>query len=87
MWLAGVNIVHIDGTLIVYWRGVVNMNAPKGKRRVNMYVAESIIEKVDRYAEELGLNRSAMVTVILKQYIDQQELLTLTDVARQRGLK
>ena len=63
------------------------MNAPKGKRRVNMYVAESIIEKVDRYAEELGLNRSAMVTVILKQYIDQQELLTLTDVARQRGLK
>ena len=63
------------------------MSTPEGKRRINMYVAEQIIEKIDAYAKELGLNRSAMVTVILKQYIDQQEMLALSDMARQRGLK
>lgn len=48
------------------------------KVRVNIYMPQSIIEKIDEFASEFGSNRSVMITTICKNYIDQQAALSIS---------
>lgn len=56
------------------------------KKRINIYVPEHIVDKIDDYAQNMGLNRSSMISVILKQYIDQQDMLELSKLAQLKSL-
>lgn len=47
------------------------------KTRVNLYIPNPIIEEVDKLAKMYGANRSVMVSVMLKTYIDQQKVVDL----------
>ena len=47
------------------------------KTRVNLYIPNPIIEEVDKLAKMYGANRSVMVSVVLKTYIDQQKVVDL----------
>lgn len=47
------------------------------KTRVNLYIPNAIIEEVDKLSKMYGANRSVMVSVMLKTYIDQQKVVDL----------
>lgn len=47
------------------------------KTRVNLYIPNAIIEEVDNLAKMYGANRSVMVSVMLKTYLDQQKVVDL----------
>lgn len=50
----------------------------KDKVRVNVYLPQPIIYKIDEFANALGSNRSVMIATICKQYIDQQAALSIS---------
>lgn len=41
--------------------------------KINISIKRSMFEKIDRYADELGMNRSAFVSMCCAQYINAQE--------------
>ncbi len=41
--------------------------------RVNMNISESVLAKIDKHAESLGLNRSATMTMIASTYFNQMD--------------
>ncbi len=41
--------------------------------KVNMNIAKSVLTKIDDYAEKMGLNRSATITMIASSYFNQLE--------------
>ena len=47
------------------------------KTRVNLYIPNAIIDEVDKFAKMYGANRSVMVSVMLKTYLDQQRMVDL----------
>jgi metal-responsive CopG/Arc/MetJ family transcriptional regulator len=47
------------------------------KTRVNLYIPNAIIDEVDKLAKMYGANRSVMVSVMLKTYLDQQKVVDL----------
>lgn len=51
------------------------------KKKINVYLPENILSKIDEYANEFGVNRSAMIAFITKQYIDQQEVVKMGKIA------
>ena len=51
------------------------------KLRCNLYLPAEIVEQVDEMAKTYGANRSAMVSFILKTYLDQQEVVKLAKLA------
>lgn len=51
------------------------------KKKINIYLNETLLNKVDEQANEFGINRSAMIGVIIKQYMDQQEVLKIGKIA------
>lgn len=56
------------------------MEKQNEKARINLYVAKHLVEFLDQQAEELGVNRSAMISVLIKNYKDQQEVITMTQM-------
>lgn len=44
-------------------------------KRVNMNLSEDLIEKIDSYAEIMGINRSAAISVLVSTQLQQQEAL------------
>lgn len=50
------------------------------KKKLNMLVPENILEKIDQCAEEAGLNRTSMILVMVKHYIDQQDALKMSNM-------
>lgn len=50
------------------------------KKRVTILAPEEILNKIDTLAEEAGLNRTSMMLVMIKHYIDQQDALKLTNM-------
>lgn len=44
-------------------------------RRVNMNLSEDLIEKIDAYAEIMGINRSSAISVLVSTQLQQQEAL------------
>ena len=51
------------------------------KKRVNVYLPEALIDSVDQYAKEFGVTRSGMLGFIIKQYVDQQEVIKLSKLS------
>lgn len=51
------------------------------KKKINIYLPENILNRIDEYATEFGVNRSAMIAFITKQYIDQQEVVKMGRIA------
>lgn len=47
------------------------------RTRVNLSMTKDMLERMDKLAEEMGLNRSAYVAMVLKQHMDGQEMLKL----------
>ena len=43
------------------------------KKRINTLMPVDIVKKLDNYANEMGLSRGNALSVIVKQYFDQQE--------------
>lgn len=41
--------------------------------KVNMNISETVLAKIDTYAEQIGLNRSATMTLIASTFFNQQE--------------
>jgi len=52
------------------------------KFRCNLYLPSNLVEEVDEMAKEFGTNRSVMVGIILKTYMDQQEIVKLSKLAQ-----
>ena len=45
--------------------------------RINIQITDSLLEKVDEYAENLNLSRSAFVSMAISKYIQQEQLLEM----------
>ena len=43
------------------------------KKRLNVDLPEDMINELDYFAKKIGLNRTSMIAVIVKNYIDQQK--------------
>jgi len=43
------------------------------KKRINTLMPVDIVERLDVFANEMGLSRGNALSVIVKQYFDQQE--------------
>ena len=59
----------------------INTRTNEGKKRVNFYMPEHFVDELDKIAVECGINRTSLIKMIIKQYLDQQELLRLTRIA------
>lgn len=53
------------------------------KLRVNTLMPKNIIEKVDQFALELGLSRGNALSVIAKQFFDQQEVIKMAEIMKE----
>lgn len=42
-------------------------------KRVNISLEENVLSRLDDFSKKSGLNRSALITVAVNQYIDAQE--------------
>ena len=47
------------------------------KKRLNVDLPEDMINELDTYAKKIGLNRTSMIAVIVKNYIDQQKSFSM----------
>ncbi len=47
----------------------------KKKRNMHMQLTEEALEMLDRASEETGMNRTAMVELIIRKYCKKQELI------------
>lgn len=45
--------------------------------RINIQITDSLLEKVDEYAENLNLSRSAYVSMALSKYMQQEQMLDI----------
>lgn len=43
--------------------------------RMNLYMAVSIREDIERYSEEMGMTKSAFITLCVNQFIDQKKAM------------
>lgn len=51
--------------------------------RVSMNFDDDLLKKVDDYAKKLGVNRSACVSMLCSEYMEQKEaLVTLQAIAK-----
>lgn len=57
------------------------------RKRLNVYVPSPIANKLDEHAKTMGLNRSAMITYIIKQYLDQQDMVFMANEYQKQLLK
>lgn len=46
-----------------------------GKIKIGCYIDENIVNKLDNYCKENGLSRTAAISVLISQQIDQMEAL------------
>mgnify|MGYP003586503713 FL=1 len=47
------------------------------KKRLNVDLPEDMINELDYFAKKIGLNRTSMIAVIVKNYIDQQKSFSM----------
>lgn len=45
------------------------------KQRINTLLPKNIIQMIDEFAESTGLSRGNAISVIVKQYVDQQRTI------------
>lgn len=56
-----------------------------GKKRINLYVPEHFVNELDSIAVECGVNRTSLLNMIIKQYLDQQNMFKLTKLAEREN--
>lgn len=44
-------------------------------KRVNLNFDEDLLNKIDEYAKKLGVNRSATISMLCSEYLEQKEAL------------
>lgn len=44
-------------------------------QRINMNLSDTLVKKIDSYAKDMGINRSAAISVLLSTQLQQQEAL------------
>ena len=55
-------------------------------KRVNMNLEEKLLEKVDAYADEIGLNRTGAISAILGNFFrENQTLAVMTEMLAKMG--
>ena len=47
------------------------------KKRLNVDLPVDMINELDYFAKKIGLNRTSMIAVIVKNYIDQQKSFSM----------
>ena len=52
------------------------------KSRVNIYLPEELLRQVDELASSFMLNRSTMIQIAIKTYIDQQTMLEISKLVK-----
>lgn len=45
-------------------------------KRINIYLNDTIIDKVDKGAEDIGISRSAFIAVLVSQHFKGQETVS-----------
>jgi len=45
------------------------------KQRINTLLPKNIVKMIDEFAESTGLSRGNAISVIVKQYVDQQRTI------------
>lgn len=48
------------------------------KKRVNMFIPRNMVDELDILADELGANRTALINMVLRQYLDQREVVKMS---------
>lgn len=43
------------------------------KKKININMPEEFVEKLDNISKANGMNRSSLINMIVKQYLDKQE--------------
>lgn len=56
------------------------------KVRINTYITRGLVEFLDTQAEELGVNRTAMISILIKNYKDQQETIKMSTLIAEAQL-
>lgn len=52
------------------------------KQRVNLYMPKYMVDELDSLAEELGANRTSLMNMVIRQYLDQRAVVKLTAMAQ-----
>lgn len=55
----------------VVW-AAITVEAPDAGERVNVYLPRSLLERIDRFTTELGLNRSTFFGLAARQYLTRE---------------
>ena len=51
---------------------LVETSAPDASQRVNVYLPKSLLDRVDRFAGETGINRSTVFALAARRYLDAE---------------
>lgn len=52
--------------------------AKSEKFRVNLLMPKPMLEELDLLSNELGANRTALINMIIRQYLDQREVVRMS---------
>lgn len=44
-------------------------------QRINMNLSDDLVKKIDSYAKDMGINRSAAISVLISTQLQQQDAL------------
>ncbi len=55
-------------------------------KRININFDEDLLKKIDDYAKKLGVNRSATISMLCSEHLDQKEALNTLQVISNMGL-
>lgn len=56
------------------------------KSRVNIYLPEELLRQVDELASSFMLNRSTIIQIAIKTYIDQQTMLEISKLVKMQEI-
>lgn len=57
------------------------------KQRINARLPVDLLEELSNYAESMGMTRTGALTMIIKKYLDEQEIIKMTKELKKRELK
>lgn len=57
------------------------------KARINAYIAKPLKDRLIDFCDDMGINMSAGIAVILKAYFDQQDVVKMMNVYEQEQKK
>jgi len=50
------------------------------KKRINLFMPLYMVEALDNISDELGGNRTSVVNMIIRQYLDQREVVKMSQM-------